>query len=185
LGRQVPILEVMSTSAENEKKSPRSFRIPLALLIGVIVYILSVGPVTTTVMRLGWGMQLYRPVRAFYAPVFAIARSSEFVMRAYEGYVGFWCRLILKQDFPKYRPNPPLERLITSIGSITKGQTAFQIFVPTKLSRGGDPIGQDVALAEIIGKVREHGLYPAGFQQQPGGRLYTFERVREWERKKQ
>jgi hypothetical protein len=71
---------------------------------------------------------------------------------------------------------------MTSIGSITNGQTSFQIFVPTKLSQGGGPTSRDVAIALIIGKVREHGLYPAGFQKQSGGRLYTFERVREWER---
>jgi hypothetical protein len=53
------------------------------------------------------------------------------------------------------------------------------------LSKGGNPTSQDVALAQIIGKVREHGLFPAGFHQQPDGRLYTFEREREWERKKQ
>jgi hypothetical protein len=41
-----------------------------------------------------------------------------------------------------------------------------------------------VALAQIVGKVREHGLFPAGFQQRAAGRLYTFEREREWEKKK-
>jgi len=176
----------MSTTANHEVGRPRSFRIPLALLIVAVLYVLSVGPVLTTADRFKLGpTRFYHPLRAFYAPVFAVARSSVFGTRVYEGYVGFWCRLILNQDFPKYRPDPPLENLIALIGSITNGQTSFQIFVPSKLSQGGYPTSQDVALAQIVGKIREHGLLPAaGFQQQTDGRLYTFEREREWERKK-
>jgi len=177
----------MSTTAENEEKRPWSFRIPLTLLFAVlVVYIFSVGPVLTTADRLKLGAtRFYHPLRAFYAPVFAVARSSNLGMRAYESYVGFWSQLICHQEYPKYKPDPPLESLITSIGSITNGQTSFQVFVPSKLSQGGYPTSLDVALAQIVGKVREHGLFPAGFQQQSDGRLYTFEREREWERTKQ
>jgi hypothetical protein len=176
----------MGITTENEERRPRSSRIPLTLLLAFVVYIFSVGPVLTTADRFKAGTtRFYRPLRAFYAPVFAVARSSDYGTRVYEGYVGFWCRLILDQDFPRYVPDPPLEGLIASIGSITNGQTSFQIFVPSKLSQGGYPTSQDVALAQIVGKIREYGLLPGGFQQQPGGRLYTFEREREWERKKE
>jgi len=154
------------------------------MLIGTFLYVLSVGPVLTTADRFNVGAtQFYGRLRALYAPVLTVARSSYFATRVYEGYVAFWYRLILKKDLP--RTDPPLEDLIVSIGAITNGQTSFQIFVPNKLSQGGYPTSQDVALAQIIGTVREHGLLPSGFQQQTNGRLYTFEREREWERKKQ
>ena len=175
----------MSTTTNNEASGPRSFRLPLTLLIALAVYIFSVGPVLTTADRFKLGTtRFYRPLRAFYAPIFAVARSSDFGTRVYESYVGFWCRIILKQDYPKYSPGVPVEGLLTSIGSITNGQSSFQIFVPSQLSQGGSPTSQDVAMALIVGKVREQGLYPAGFQEQSGGRLYTFEREREWERKR-
>jgi hypothetical protein len=175
----------MSTNPEKEERNSRSYRIPLTLLLAFGVYVISVGPVLTTADRFKLGAtRFYRPLRAFYAPVFAVAQSSDFGTRVYEGYVGFWCRIILKREYPKYVPAPPLEGLITSIASITNGQTSFQIFVPSKLSQGGHPTSQDVALAQIVGKVRERGLLPAGFQQQADGRLYTFEREREWERTK-
>ena len=175
----------MSTITENEERRPGSYRILFTLLLAFVVYVFSVGPFLTTADKFKVGAtSFYRPLRAFYAPVFAVARSSDFGTRIYEGYVGFWCRLILNRDFPKYRPDPPLEGLITSISSITNGQRSFQIFVPSQLSEGGNPTSQDVALAQIVGKIREHGLLPAGFQQQTNGRLYTFEREREWERKK-
>ena len=175
----------MSTIAKNEERRPRSYRIPFTLLLVVGVYILSVGPVLTTADRFKLGAtRFYGPLRAVYAPVFAVARASDFGMQVYEGYVGFWYRIILKQEYPKYVPDPPLESLITSIASITNGQSSFQIFVPSKVSEGGYPTSQDAALTQIVGKVREHGLLPAGFQQQADGRLYTFEREREWERKK-
>src|SRR4051812_31149511 len=175
----------MSSTLENQETKSRLFWIALTLLIGPWIYVLSVGPVLTTADRFNaGGTRFYRPLRALYSPVFTVARSSNFGMRVYEGYMGFWCRLILKQDYPTYRPDPPLENLIVSIGCITNEQTSFQIFVPSKLSRGGYPTSQDVALAQIIGTVRDHGLLPAGFQQQTNGRLYTFEREREWEIKK-
>ena len=162
----------MSGRTENKKWSCRSFRIPLSLLIAVVAYVLSVGPVGTIATRLGLGPRLHRALRVFYAPVFAVARSTDSGTRVYEDYVGFWCRLVLNQDYPKYRPDPPVENLIAAIGSITNGQASVQIFVPSKAD-----------LEQVIGKVREHGLLPAGFQQQPHGRLYTFERERDWERK--
>jgi hypothetical protein len=100
----------MSTTAKHETSGARSFPLPLTLLIAVGVYIFSVGPVLTTAEKFKVGTtRFYRPLRAFYAPVFAVARSSDIGTRAYEGYVGFWCRLILNQDFPKYRPDPPLK----------------------------------------------------------------------------
>jgi hypothetical protein len=159
---------------------------PLTLLMAVGLYFGSVGPVLTTADKFKVGAtRFYQPLRAFYAPVFAAARSSDFGTRAYDSYVGFWCRLILDQDYPEYRPNPPLESLLATAGGITNGQTSFRIFVPSKLSQGGNPTSQDEALAQLIGKIREHGLFPAGFQQGSDGRLYTFEREREWERSKQ
>ena len=177
--------DLMSIPVENEEGKPRVLRLPLALLVIGLVYIFSVGPVLTTAERFKLGAtRFYRPLRAFYSPVFVVARSSGFGTRAYESYVGFWSRMILKHDYQRYSPGVPIEGLISSIGSITNGQSSFQIHVPSKLSRAGSPTSQDVAMSLIIDKVREHNLYPAGFQQQPGGRIYTFEREREWERKR-
>lgn len=152
----------------------------------VALYILSVGPVLSTADKFNLGPTRFRqPLRAFYAPIFAVARSSDFGTRVYEGYLGFWYRCICNQDYPKYVPAPPLEGLLTQIASITNGQTSFQIFVPSTLSQGGHPTGQGAAMQQIIGKIREYELLPAGFQQQTNGRLYTFERIREWEKKRQ
>jgi hypothetical protein len=173
----------MITNIKSKERRLYLLQSPLTILAVAAVYIFSVGPVLTTADRFNLGAtKFYRLLRAFYAPVFAAAQSSDFGMRAYEGYVGFWCRIILQKEYPQYTPAPPLEDLIAFIGSITNGQTSFQIFVPDKLSQGGNPTSQDVALAEIVGKVREQGLLPAGFQQQIEGRLYTFQRERDWER---
>jgi len=180
----------MSTTTENVESRRHSFRLPLTLLIVGLVYLFSVGPVLTTADRFKFGSTVfYQPLRAIYAPVFVVARSSDICTRIYEGYLGFWCRIILKQEYqqayPTDLPSVPVEGVLASIGSITNGESSFQVFVPNLLSQGGVPTSQDVAMALIVGKVREHGLYPAGYKEQASGKLYTFEREREWERKKQ
>jgi hypothetical protein len=156
----------------------------LASLMVVLVYCLSVGPVLVTADRfhLG-GTRFFGPLRAFYAPIFAVARSSDAGTRAYESYVGLWCHAILNQSYPHGAPRVSVESLLASIGTITNGQTAFKILVPSELSMGGVPTERDYAMGPVIAKIREHELYLAGFKEVSGGRLYTFEHVRSWEKK--
>lgn len=163
---------------------PRPYRVLLTILAVILIYVLSVGPVLTTADRLGLaGTKVHRALRVVYAPVFVVARASNVGTRIYESYVGVWCRIILKKDYPKHSsPGVPVEGLLVSVGSITNGQSSFELFVPSELSFRGAPTTQNTGMALIIENVRQYGLFPAGFQEQSGGRLYTFQREREWER---
>ena len=174
----------MPTTTENGKQTGRpSLRLWVALIIAFLTYVLSVGPVLTLADRIGVGRTRYvRPLRAFYAPVFALAKSSNAGTWLYEGYVGMWSQFVLKKPYPK--PPPPaatVEGLLVSVGSITNGQSAFEIFIPSELTHNGGPTGQNVAIALIVSKVREQGLLPAGQEERPGGKLYRFEKTRAWE----
>jgi len=155
----------------------------VGLAMALLTYILSVGPVLTIATRSGFGATAtsYRSLRAFYGPVFAVAQSSKVGTRLYESYVGIWCRIVLNTGYPKPPSVTPVESLLASVGSITNGQTSFELFVPSELSLNGGPTRQDVAMALIIGKVREHSLFPASREERPGGLSYSFQKVRQWE----
>ena len=84
----------------NEKSEHKS-RYPAAqffafLALIVLAYILSVGPVLSVAARVHcYGTPFYRFLRGFYAPVFALAKSSDTATSLYESYARMWCRIVL------------------------------------------------------------------------------------------
>lgn len=64
-------------------------------------YFLSVGPVLSVAERLdAYNTPVYKPLRVFYSPVFAIARLSDPTTRLYESYARMWCRIALPSGAP-------------------------------------------------------------------------------------
>jgi len=160
------------------------FFLVTALILGCFIYILSIGPVLCLAERMGLGRTHYvHAMRAFYRPVFFVARSSTSGAKVYESYLDMWSRIVLNTNYRNPPPTTSVEGLLASVGSITNGQGSFELFVSNNLTIKESPTSQDVAMSLIIGKVRDHGLFPAGFKESPTGRFYSFQRVRSWETK--
>jgi hypothetical protein len=71
------------------------------LVLMLVLYVLSVGPVLVCAERFGISRTgLAVPLRAFYSPVLTAARSCRVATDAYEGYVGMWHRIILGRGIP-------------------------------------------------------------------------------------
>ena len=69
-----------------------------------------------------------------------------------------------------------VESLLASVSAITNAQTSFELFVPAQLTLKGESVRQDVAMAIVLDKILAHDLIPAGFEEQPGGRLYKYQK---------
>ena len=70
-------------------------------VFALAVYVLSVGPVLVCAERFGVSRARFaQPLRAFYAPVLATARSSDAGTGLYEDYVGAWYRVIMGRSYP-------------------------------------------------------------------------------------
>jgi hypothetical protein len=69
--------------------------------LAVIGYVLSVGPVLSVAERFdAYHTPFYKPLRAFYSPVFAVAKSSDATTHLYENYARMWCRIVLPPGSP-------------------------------------------------------------------------------------
>jgi hypothetical protein len=69
--------------------------------LAVVGYVLSVGPVLSVAERLdSYHTPFYKPLRAFYSPVFAIVKSSDVTTHLYENYARMWCRIVLPPGSP-------------------------------------------------------------------------------------
>ncbi|MEJ0091184.1 MAG: hypothetical protein WDM80_15750 [Limisphaerales bacterium] len=69
--------------------------------LAAVTYILSIGPVLSVAARLdAYHSPFYKPLREFYSPVFALAKSSDTATHLYESYVRIWCRIVLPPGSP-------------------------------------------------------------------------------------
>jgi len=179
----------MNTNDTNEKtRQPAPRRVPFTfkvLLFGCLIYVFSIGPVLCVADRLGLGGTRYVPaLRGLYGPVFFAARSSACGAKFYESYMNTWSQIIssknvlINTDVRNSPPMTPIGDVLASVDGITNGQSSFELFVPMDL------ITHDgMAMSQIIKKAHDHGLLPAGFEERPTGRLYSFQAVRSWEAK--
>jgi hypothetical protein len=179
----------MNTHNRNEQtRRPLARRVLFTLnasLLGCLIYIFSIGPVLCVADRMGLGGTRYVPtIRGFYGPVFFAARSSACGAKIYESYMNTWSQIIshknvlINTDDRNSPPTTPIGDLLASVHSITNGQSSFALFVPKEFDTH-----DGVAMSLIIREARDRGLWPAGFQERPTGRLYSFQAVRFWEAK--
>jgi hypothetical protein len=90
-----------NTSNIKQKRRPTKMRLLAFFALASFTYILSVGPVLSLAARVNcYGTPSYRFLRAFYSPVFAIAKSSDTSTRLYESYARMWCRFMLPPGSP-------------------------------------------------------------------------------------
>jgi hypothetical protein len=71
-----------------------------------------------------------------------------------------------------------VESLLATVAGITNGQTSFELFVPDQVTLKGEAIRQDAAMAVVLDKILGHDLFPAGFEERTGGRLYKYRKER-------
>ena len=92
----------MKITKETEQKQTRiATQMLVIFALTVIAYILSVGPVLSVAARFDtYHTPFYKPLRAFYSPVFAIAKSSDITTQLYESYARIWCRIVLPPGSP-------------------------------------------------------------------------------------
>jgi hypothetical protein len=80
---------------------PHHLRVAMLFTIALVAYVLSVGPVLVSAERFGVSRTRFaQPLRAFYYPVLATARSGDVGTRLYESYVGMWYRVIMGRAYP-------------------------------------------------------------------------------------
>jgi len=85
------------------------------------------------------------------------------------------CSRSLFQQHSEPQPSSgSVENLLTSVDGIAKDQSSFELFVPNQLTLKGQPIRQDVAMAIVLDRILKHGLFPVGFEERQGGRLYKY-----------
>src|ERR1035438_2262954 len=83
------------------KKKNTKLRLFVFFVLAAFTYILSVGPVLSLGERVHcYGTPSYRFLRAFYCPVFMVAKSSDVGARLYDSYARMWCRFVLPPGYP-------------------------------------------------------------------------------------
>lgn len=66
------------------------------------------------------------------------------------------------------------EELLAQIEALPEDTKRFELFVPLSLTWQGKPIGQNPAMAVVLDKLLDKGLFPDGFEQRPTGRRYKY-----------
>jgi hypothetical protein len=90
-----------TTKGTEQKQRHMATQLLVIFALTVVAYILSVGPVLSVAARFdAYHTPFYKPLRAFYSPVFAIAKSSDATTHLYESYTRMWCRIILPPGSP-------------------------------------------------------------------------------------
>jgi hypothetical protein len=92
-------MEITKGTEQKQRQLPTQLFVILA--VALVTYILSVGPVLSVAARLdAYHTPFYKPLRTFYSPVFAIAKSSDATTHLYESYARMWCRIVLPPGSP-------------------------------------------------------------------------------------
>jgi hypothetical protein len=83
-------------------------------------------------------------------------------------------------DSPRYywrlRPLRPVEAIVKEVDDRAAGQDAFRLWVPARLSLMASEVPLDVGMVVILDRLLAYGLFPDGFEEAPGGRVYHYRR---------
>jgi hypothetical protein len=69
-----------------------------------------------------------------------------------------------------------VEDLLATVAAIPVGTNSLSLWVPQKLTLQAESVPQDLAMAIILDKVLEKGLFPQGFASARAGRTYKYAR---------
>ncbi|HVX10441.1 MAG TPA: hypothetical protein VHC22_04635 [Pirellulales bacterium] len=67
-----------------------------------------------------------------------------------------------------------VEQLLAAIDAIPAGQDSFQMWVPSQLTLRDEAVLCDLAMGFLLDRIVGKGLYPRGFEEGDGGRLYKY-----------
>lgn len=67
-----------------------------------------------------------------------------------------------------------VEELVAVVEALPSGSTSLELWVPNQLTLRGKVVAKDVAMAVLLDKVLEHGLFPQGFTPHPAGAVYRY-----------
>jgi hypothetical protein len=67
-----------------------------------------------------------------------------------------------------------VEQLVAEVDALPSGATSLELWVPDQLTLRGEVVSKDIAMAVLLDKVLEHGLYPQGFTPHPAGAVYRY-----------
>jgi hypothetical protein len=70
----------------------------------------------------------------------------------------------------------PVEDLLSAVAGIPEATLEVEVWVPQELTLGGEPVATDIALAVLVDKLLDKGLFPAGCTLAVGGVLYRYRR---------
>lgn len=67
-----------------------------------------------------------------------------------------------------------VEELLATVDAIPAGQESFQILVPSQLTLRNEAVVSDLAMGFVLDRIIGKGLYPHGYEEVDGGRLYKY-----------
>jgi len=67
-----------------------------------------------------------------------------------------------------------VEELVAVVEALPSGSTSLELWVPNELTLRGKVVAKDIAMAVLLDKVLEHGLFPQGFTPHPAGAVYRY-----------
>lgn len=67
-----------------------------------------------------------------------------------------------------------VEELLATVDAIPAGQESFQMLVPSQLTLRNEAVVSDLAMGFVLDRIIGKGLYPRGFEEVDGGRLYKY-----------
>jgi hypothetical protein len=70
--------------------------------------------------------------------------------------------------------NSSVEQLLATIDAIPVGQASFQMWVPSQLTLQNEAVLSELAMGFLLDRIVGKGLYPRGFEEGDGGRLYKY-----------
>jgi hypothetical protein len=67
-----------------------------------------------------------------------------------------------------------VEQLVAEVEALPSGATSLELWVPHQLTLRGEAVSKDIAMAVLIDKVLQQGLFPQGFTPHPAGAVYRY-----------
>jgi hypothetical protein len=79
-------------------------------------------------------------------------------------------------EYWRVRPARAVEALVKEVDARAPGCEEFRLWVPARLSLQASEVPMDLAMAVVVDRLLAHGLFPDGFEEVPGGRVYRYRR---------
>lgn len=67
-----------------------------------------------------------------------------------------------------------VEELLARVDAIPTGQESFQILIPSQVTLRNEEVVSDLAMGFVLDRIIGKGLYPRGYEEVDGGRLYKY-----------